>query len=472
MKNNIILATDAYKETHWRQYPENTRTVYSYLESRGGKYKDTVFFGLQVYLKKYLEGIVLAKEMIDEAQAFCAEVFGTDYFNRAGWDHILSQHGGRLPLRIKAVPEGTAVPIRNVLMTVENTDPKVPWLTNFMESLLLQACWYGTTVCTNSNHIKRLIQQYADQTGGSVGAFHLNDFGFRGVSSMESSGLGGAAHLVNFMGTDTLEAIRYAKEYYKAGPCGFSVMATEHSTTTIYGRKGEVLAYDNFLNICPKGIVSIVADSYDIYHAVKEIFGRTLREKVLARDGRVVIRPDSGHPPKMSVQCLEMLWEAFGGTSNEKGFKVLNPKVGVIYGDWMSYEMVDEVLMATTEAGYATCPENLVFGMGGALLQQVNRDTQKFAFKCCAADVGGEWRDVFKQPVTDSGKNSKKGRMKLVKVVGAHGFAYATAPEDHPMPDVMETVFEDGVIKKEYTFDEVKANAASAVKNASYFAKE
>lgn len=453
---NVILMTDAYKETHWNQYPKNTQVIYSYLESRGGKFPNTLFFGLQAYLKKYLVGEVLTSDMIEEAKDFCGKVFGTDkYFNIDGWNSLLDTWDGIIPLRIKAIPEGTIVPIHNALITVENMDYNYSWLTNFFESLLLQGVWYSTTVATLSWQIKQLIKKYANLTGGECGMFHLNDFGFRGVSSKESAGMGGMAHLINFLGTDNLEGIKYAMDYYNADVCGYSVSATEHSTTTIYGQENEGNALGHFIDSYPTGILSLVIDSYDSQNTVDNIIGNFLKDKILKRDGRVVVRPDSGHPPTMAVQCLESLSKNFGYTVNKAGYKVLNPKVGVIYGDGINYESIEEILIAVKAANFAIDPNNLVFGMGGALLQQINRDTQKFAFKCSSAKVDGVWRDVFKQPKTDSGKNSMRGRFKVIEKEGV----LITVGEDVVGEDKLCTVFENGELTKEFSFDEIKNNS-------------
>ena len=458
-KENIILLTDAYKETHWKQYPHGTKTVYSYFESRGGKFSETVFYGLQILLKKYLEGIVLEQWMIDEAEQELSEVFGTsEYFNRAGWEYILKEHGGKLPVRIKAVPEGTKVPYRNVMMTIENTDEKVPWITNFLETLLVQV-WYPTTVATLSAKIKEMGQRFADETSDNpVSPFLLNDFGFRGVSSVESAGIGGSAHLVSFSGTDTLHGITYAKRYYNAGPCGGSVMATEHSTTTIYGRENELEAYRTFIKACPEGLLSIVSDSYDFFKAL-EWFGTELKEEILARGqktgfAKFVVRPDSGNPIEMSLKAIQALDKHFGSTVNSKGYKVLNPKVGVIYGDGINYDSIKEILTEIRSKGYSI--DNIVFGMGGGLLQQVNRDTQKFAFKCSAANVGNKWVDVYKDPVTDKGKQSKKGKLKLIE----HEGEIQTVQEQENGDDLLEVVFENGNIVHLHTFGEVQERAS------------
>lgn len=433
-RQNFLVRTDAYKMTHWLQYPEKTQHVYSYLESRGGMFNDTVFFGLQYYINEYLSGPVFNQTDIEEAEAFSGEVFGhTRFFNRKGWQHILNKHGGHLPMYICAVPEGSVIPTRNVLMTMVNTDPAVPWLTNCLETLLLKV-WYPTTVSTLSYHIRKLIDGHAIRTGSRVSPYHLNDFGYRGVSSEESAAIGGAAHLVCFSGTDTLAGIDLAKKHYNAkiSP-GHSVMASEHSTTTIYGRDGELEAFGHFLDACPTGIISIVVDSYNTYRAVGELLGTKLKDRILARDGKVVIRPDSGVPEHMSVACLNLLDQSFGHTVNDAGFKVLNPKVGVIYGDGINYNSIGDILACTTGAGY--CTDNIVFGMGGGLLQQVNRDTQQFAIKCSAAMVDGEWRDVFKDPADGKAKSSKKGRLKLVVHEGSHGIGYATKPWETPTQD-------------------------------------
>lgn len=460
-KENIILLTDAYKLTHWKQYPPDTKRVYSYFESRGGKFNETVFYGLQILLKKYLEGQILEAWMIDEAEEFCKNMFGADYFNREGWDYILREHKGRLPVQIKAVPEGSKIPYRNVLMTIENTDEKVPWITNFLETLLVQV-WYPTTVATLSSKIKELGKRYAELTSDNpVSQFLLNDFGFRGTSSLESAGIGGSAHLISFQGTDTLHGITYAQRYYDADVCGNSVMATEHSTTTIYGKSGELEAYNRFIDECPEGILSVVSDSYNIFRAIKW-FGTELKEKILARGqktgfAKFVVRPDSGNPVEMSLKTVKLLDKYFGSTTNSKGFKVINPKVGVIYGDGINYDSIKEILETLKENGYSI--DNIVFGMGGGLLQQVNRDTQKFAFKCSAALRGDRWVDVYKDPVTDRGKQSKKGKLKLVPRHTPWERHYATVSSRSKEQDILKTVFENGNIVKEYTFEDIRKRA-------------
>jgi nicotinamide phosphoribosyltransferase len=457
---NKLKLSDAYKYTHWVQYPKDTKTIYSYFESRGGEFDNTVFFGLQYLLIQYLEGQFFTQEDLDEAEPFINSIFGQNFFNRKGWQHILDKHNGHLPVRIKAAPEGLPIEKRNVLITMENTDPEVPWLTNWLETMLVQ-CWYPITVATLSREIKKIIYKAAEETGSDVNnPFWLNDFGFRGVSSIESAGWGDMAHLVNFAGTDTVIGIDFAKHFYDAtGLIGASVMATEHSTTTSWGREFEGDFYRNLLDNTPDdAIVSVVIDSFDALAAVS-FFGTELKEKVLSRTAPVVFRPDSGVPWEMIVDVLQTAWAHFGGTTNDKGYAVLNPSVRVIYGDGINYESIGRILDSVIKAGYAI--ENICFGMGGALLQQLNRDTHKFAFKCSAIDRNGVWHDVYKDPITDTGKRSKRGRLGLVR--SGDEFKTVAEREAYPDPfislDVLELVFENGKVVKKYTFDEVRANA-------------
>lgn len=450
MQDNIILLTDSYKISHHKQYPPDTETVYSYFESRGGAWKDTVFFGLQYLIKQYLEGQVVTREKIDEAKDILTGHLGNeDIINLEGWEYILKEHNGYLPIEIKAVPEGTVVPTSNVLMTVENTDPKCFWLTNYVESLLVQ-CWYPTTVATLSREMKKMLKSNLNMTGSDAGLdFMLHDFGFRGVSSVESSMLGGAGHLLNFRGTDTLSALVMARKYYGAGIAGFSIPASEHSTMTSWN--DEEKAMENMLDTYPTGLVACVSDSYDIYNACSEIWGEKLKDKILNRDGVLIVRPDSGDPCEVVVKCLDILGDKFGYETNEKGFKVLNPKIRMIQGDGCNYDMVDKILSVMGRAGWAA--ENLAFGMGGALLQQMDRDTLSFAFKCSAIKRNGEWSDVFKNPITASNKASKKGQLKLVKTdKGLQTYRKISGHNDRD--NVLETVFLNGELQNETTFDE------------------
>jgi len=456
---NTLFLADSYKISHHLQYPPDTTTIFSYFESRGGKWDQTIFFGLQYILKKHLCGVVVTKEMIDEAEVFFNEHFKSNIFNRTGWEHILNKHGGKLPVRIRAVPEGSLVPTRNVLFTVENTDPEVAWLTNYLETVLVQA-WYPITVATNSWACKKLIIEYMERSADTLDGvpFMLHDFGYRGVSSVETAGIGGAAHLVNFSGTDTVAGLLVARETYGADMAGFSVPATEHSTMTTWGREGEEEAIRSILGKV-KGPVAVVVDSYDIWN-VLNLLGGELKGLVEARgkDGFLGVRPDSGDPKEMVIKVLDILGEKFEYTINAKGFRVLPEYLKVIQGDGISYDSLGPIMESVVNGGWSV--ENLTFGSGGALLQRLDRDTQKCAFKCSMAVVGGEEREVFKDPITDHGKKSKKGRLVLVR--DGEKWSTVTEGERGDREDQLVTVFENGTMIKEWEWEEVKARAMKA----------
>ena len=460
LAKNLILNTDSYKVSMFKQYPAGTTGVYSYIESRGGRYNATVMFGLQAFIKEYL------LEPITQADIDIADEILTAHgepFNREGWEYILSAHGGYLPVVIKSVPEGTVVPVKNVLATIENTDPKAFWLTTWLETALLRAVWYGTTVATQSYTIKQVILDYLERTGDPTTIdFKLHDFGARGVSSMESAGIGSAAHLVNFMGTDTITGVLFAREYYNAGIAGFSIPAMEHSTVTSWGREGEVDAYRNMLNnfATPGSVLAVVSDSYDIFNAAEKLWGEELRQQVIDSGATVVIRPDSGDPEIVCRKLVQILGDKFGYTTNAKGFKVLN-NVRIIQGDGINEHTVRCILGSFQAYGWSA--DNIAFGMGGALLQIVNRDTQEFAMKCSSAEINGKWVDVQKDPSTDSGKRSKKGRVTL----WTSGGEFQSAVEQPKgwtdkglgWVEALEVVYRDGKLIQEITFEEVRANA-------------
>jgi nicotinamide phosphoribosyltransferase len=405
--HNLILKTDSYKLSMPVQYPEGTDIVYSYIEARGGQYPKTLYAGLQPFLREYLSQKI-TKEMVDEAEVII-KAHGEPFY-REGWAYIVDELDGYLPLQIRAIDEGTVVETGTVLVTVENTDPKCFWLTTHIETMLLRAIWYVTTVATNSWTSKQLIKEYLEETGDpALINFKLHDFGARGVSSGESAMLGGMAHLMNFMGTDTIEGILGAMRYYDAPVCGFSIPAMEHSTVTSWGKDHEADAFRNMLKryAKPGALVACVSDSYDIMNATKNIWGKELKDEVIKSGAIVVVRPDSGKPSVVVTDVVRALDDAFGSVLNEKGYKVLN-NVRVIQGDGITTDTIRSILFSLKTAGYSA--DNVAFGQGGALLQQVNRDTSMFAMKCSAIHVNGEWRDVFKDPVGDSSKKSKKGR--------------------------------------------------------------
>ncbi|WMN12490.1 nicotinate phosphoribosyltransferase [Marivirga salinae] len=476
-RNNLILLADAYKYSHHKLYYPGTNKVYSYLESRGGKFNSTVFYELQYFIKEYLEGIAFTQQDLDEAIPILKEVFGRDdVFDPSKFQYILDEYDGKLPIRIKAVPEGTEVPVSNVLLTIENTDPNCFWLTNFLESLLMQV-WYPITVATISKEIKKVLTNFYRETasnGAEAGIdYVLNDFGLRGVSSVESAGLGGSAHLVNFQGSDTIIGSVLAQKYYNTSTIyGKSVPATEHSICTLLGEKGELDIFKHVLNSFPTGIVACVSDSYNIFKACEEYWGEDLKTQIMEREGVLVIRPDSGDPIKTLLRIFDILFEKFGYTINEKGFKVLPPQVRVIQGDGVNYDAIKDIFQALKENQISA--ENLVLGMGGALLQKLDRDTQKFALKCSYAEISGEGVIVKKNPtemdengnITESFKKSKGGRLKLIKSEGA--FKTVNEHEYPEIKDELVTVFENGEIIQDWTFEQVRANANNTFNDKLY----
>lgn len=472
MLDNIVLMTDSYKFSHYKQYPQGTTHVYDYFESRGGKYSKVIFFGLQYFLKRYLSKPI-TQEDVEIAKVICDFHMGPNLFNYDMWTHIVNEHGGYLPVEIKALPEGTVLSVKNLLASIVNTDPKCYSLPGHLETLLMKV-WAPITVSTTSLEGKKIIKKYLEETADNLDGllFKLHDFGYRGVSSEESAGVNGMAHLMNFAGTDTVSALVYALMYYggngvnslptiveklKAGTLampGFSIPATEHSTMTTLGPKGEYRQLDNFIDVYSESpIKACVADSYNIYEFIDYLGTQTDRLK----DGHVfVVRPDSGDPVKMSLECVQLLDQKFGHTLVAKGrYKLLN-KTRVIYGDGISdTSVIEKILENAKQAGYSA--DNFAFGMGGGLLQKNDRDTQKFAIKCAAATINGELFEVSKNPITDPGKVSKKGYQDVIKV----GSEYKTIQiKDYHSPNPesqLVTVYRNGVILQDYTIEEVRA---------------
>lgn len=461
--SNFILNTDGYKPSHYLQYPDGTEQVYSYIESRGGEYDELVFFGLQAFIKEYLEGPIITRAMINEAEDFFA-AYG-EPFNKEGWEYILNRHNGCLPIRIDAVKEGTIVPVKNILVSVTNTDPKCFWLTSYVETALLRAIWYPTTVTTVSWRIKQLIKNALMETADNLNGlpFKLHDFGARGVSSLESAAIGGMAHLASgFMGSDTISGVLAANRYYgvSVGLSAYSIPAAEHSTTTILGREGEKKQFARMIEKFAKkdALFAVVSDSYDIMEACKT-WGTTFKQTLIDSGATLVVRPDSGDPVVVSVAVLHELDKWFGSTINTKGYKVLN-NVRMIYGDGINEVTIRGILLNAKMAGFSA--DNIAFGMGGALLQHMNRDTCKFAMKASAALIDGEWVDVFKDPITDPGKKSKTGRMGLYvsRLTGEfRTIRTDTLTIDSEWIPMMDVVFVDGRLVRNQTLDEVRGLA-------------
>ncbi len=452
--DNLILDTDSYKASHFLQYPPGMTAMFSYIESRGGRYDRTVFFGLQYILKKYMTQRVTI-EMVREADGFF-RAHG-EPFPREGWEYIVRDLDGRLPLKIRAVAEGSVVPTHNVLVTAESTDPRVFWIVGWLETMLMRV-WYPITVSTQSYFIKQEIlaalEKSSDDAWSEIG-FKLHDFGSRGVSSRESAEIGGMAHLVNFMGSDTIAGVWAANHFYHSDMAAFSIPAAEHSTITAWGKKREVDAYRNMLHqfATPGAILACVSDSYDLENAVQNLWGSALREQVIASGATLVIRPDSGDPPTIVRRTLEQLDAAFGHMVNTKGYRVLN-HVRVIQGDGINQNSIRAILQNVMEGGYSAT--NVTFGMGGALLQQLNRDTQKFAMKLSAVVINDKALPAFKDPVTDPGKKSKAGRLDLIQT--ENGYETIVLPGAEPdARSAMRTVFENGELRIDETLDTIRA---------------
>ena len=470
---NFILLTDSYKQTHDPLYPDSVETVYSYMESRvGAKYPFVLFSGLQPILKKFFEGVVVTREKIEEAADVCTWHFGDESkFNRAGWEHILNEYGGKLPIRIKAIKEGQKIPTGNVLMTIENIGgKKTRWLVSHCETILTHV-WYPTTVGTKSKYIKDIFKKYGKICGFEDILFHCHDFGFRGASSVESSEIGGAAHLINFLGTDTMSALSYIQKYYGMSKnIAFSVVASEHSIATSEGELKEIDYLDRMLDKNPNGILSIVADSYNIERFVKE-YVASRKDKIVSRceDNknaglhRTVIRPDSprynGETPWEQCVWLHNELEKIFGSTLSNGFKRLPNCIGVIYGDGLSTEQIEEIYSKLVEFGWSI--SNMVVGQGGGLLQKnCDRDIQRFAIKCSYQVQNGVGVNVQKNPL-DKTKSSKSGMLKLIKNFDLEGKCqYKTINHYHPLfydyEDQLDLVFESGEIKRFQNFEEIR----------------
>lgn len=460
MSKNIILSTDSYKHSHFIQYPPGAKFVSSYIEARRGSDKDQIlqFFGLQAFIKEYLMKPI-TEETIGEA-ASVLEGHGLP-FNEGDWNIILDEHRGFLPLEIQALSEGSVVPRGVPLVQIRNTDPRFPWLTSFVETALLRAIWYPSSVATLSFITKAIIydalRRTSDDPEGQI-MFKLHDFGARGVSSSESAGIGGAAHLLNFRGSDTIEALDHIhKFYYPNGVPGFSIPASEHSTMTSWGKDREVDAYRNMLDEFGHGLFSIVSDSYDLFNAVDNIFGKELKDEILALEGTLVVRPDSGDPIETPVAVVKKLWDAFGGTTNSKGYKVLSPKVRVIQGDGMNGISIARLVTRMVEEGFSI--DNIAFGMGGGLLQGHMRDDMRFAMKANAIDFGNGWVDVQKKPATDPMKASKAGRQAVIMDDNLNYKAVREDDLEENGVNFLTTIYKDGRHLDVQLWDEMTAFA-------------
>lgn len=460
MNRNILLATDSYKTSHYLQYPEGAQVVSSYIEARGSKDADFTFamtVGIQAYINEYLLKPFSRLDLEEAKEVF--EAHGVP-FNYKGFKYILDTHGGYMPVEITAIPEGTIVPLSIPLVQIHNTDKNVPWLTSYLETSLLRAIWYPTTVATNSMIIRRYLKGYAEASMDEPNVdFKLHDFGARGVSSSESAAIGGAAHLMTgALGTDTVESLLYLKRNYASGMPGFSIPAAEHSTITTWGDKGETEAFrNNIKKFDGEGkIFAVVSDSYNIDNAIDNIWGGDLIDEVKNLKGTLVVRPDSGDPLTEPVRIVQKLMEVFGYTFNTKGFKVLPSFVRVIQGDGITKDSIKVILNNLCEANLSL--DNIAFGMGGGMLQLLNRDDLQFAMKANSIIIDKVSRDVYKQPQTDLGKSSKAGMQSVYKLDGKF-ISTRKGLLSKSFSDYLQLVYRNGESYSPTTLDEIRERA-------------
>lgn len=466
MKLSPEMMIDGYKLGHRKQYPEDTRRVYSNWTPRGSRVdgqEDVVLFGLQYFLQRFMMD-ELWKNFFDQPKdqilkRYESRVGGYLGPNNVGVDHIAALHDlGYVPLLFSSVPEGTRVPLRAPMFVVENTLDDFFWLTNYYETLLSSSIWQACTSATTAYRFRKLLNRWAETTGGDPDfvQWQGHDFSFRGLPGVEAAAVSGAAHLLSFTGTDTLPALDFIDQYYRIDEpedylVGGSVAATEHSVMCAGGEHSEFETINRLLDIHPSGILAVVSDTWDLWRVLTQILPR-LKDKIMARDGKYVTRPDSGNPadilcgnPKAEPGSpehkgvVELLWEVFGGTCNMKGQHTLDSHVGAIYGDAIHYQRADEIMSRLSAKGFAS--DNVVFGIGSFSYQLVTRDTYGFAMKGTWADIGGVGHDLFKKPVTDSGeKFSAVGRLALTPCFNV----LERATEEQEKASLMQPIWRDG----------------------------
>jgi nicotinamide phosphoribosyltransferase len=459
LKPNLILTTDSYKLSHPFSYSPKMEAQYSYGEPRTRNGRKIVVAGIKMALVKYFTNPVTMDD-VDEAEKF-ARLHG-EPFKRSAWEKVVNVYGGKLPVTIRAISEGAVVPSSMPIYSIECTDPDLAWLPSQLETLFQRAVWYPTTIASNDYYIKGVIRNFYEKTGVPVEAadFALHDFGGRGVTCGEQAEIGGCAHLFNFKGSDTIEGVRAANYYYNCEMAGFSVPATEHSVQCSFSLDDdtgsgdlEYLRHQLKVLSTPGGIVSIVIDGYDVYRAAAYLCNE-LKQDVIDCGAKVVFRPDSGDMFEVVPRLLEMQAAAFGYTVNQRGYKVIN-NVGIIQGDGVNSEAIEKMLKIITDMGYAA--NSVVFGSGGALLQKVDRDTYKFAQKASAIMVDGEWIGISKNPVTDPGKMSKKGRVTTLRSFMTGEFMVGdlsnSDSRDSEWVDMLEVVYQNGEISQ-FVLDE------------------
>lgn len=454
-RENFILRSDSYGWSHpemYRAIPDETRGLFAYLEARpGGEYPQTVWCGLQYILQRYLEGVRVTEQDLNEASVVDSWHFAKPQLHILGWRHIIEHHGGRLPLSIKAAPEGSVIPVGNALMTVESTDPACAWLVGAIEPIL-EKVWYPMAVATKSWHTRCALERLVRETGGERGAsnYMLHDFGYRGVSSEESAEIGAGAHLLSgAKGTDTIVGMRWLQDWYGAGT-GFahSVAASQHSIMTLDGRAGELAIAKEIIRTHEGQILSLVADSYDYYRFVRAMIAN--KDLIDYHKVQLVLRPDSLTPEHTTPEAV-VLWTLHQLSSKLPITKTqtghIRTAYKVLWGDGLDAEAIERVARAAVAEGYAA--DNLVFGMGGGLLQKVHRDTNRVAYKVSARLTDAEWIPMAKDPL-DPSKRSKAGRLTLTRVNGHY-----KTESDTFGKSVMREVFRNGLVMQQWTYEQV-----------------
>lgn len=490
MQINPLTGMDFYKGDHRNQYPKGTLEVSSNFTPRSNKWADeiapridnkVVVYGLQFFIKDFLMDIWVNgffKQPKEKVVAYYKRRMDNALGEGAiTMEHIEALHDlGYLPIKIKALPEGERSPIGVPQLTIVNTHPDEDvffWLTNYLESVMSCYLWKLTTNATTAFEYKQILTKYAKKTGTPLDfvQFQAHDFSLRGLSGIYDAKASGSAHLTSFYGTDTVPAIDFLEEFYNAdvtkGPVGFSVPATEHSVMCMGEEEHELDTFRRLINdIYPKGIVSIVSDTWDFWQVISE-YTIELKNDIMSRDGKVVFRPDSGdpvdiicgdtHAPTDSPEykgAVEVLWDVFGGTT-ENGFKTLDSHVGLIYGDSITLERAETILSRLMAKGFAS--GNIVFGVGSYTYQYVTRDNHGFAMKATSGVVNGERREIFKNPKTDDGiKKSAKGLLRVEKLNGTY-VLYDQQTVEQETQGELKVVYIDGKLIVDHTLDEIRA---------------
>lgn len=481
---NALFLTDGYKTGHHMQYPENTEEVYSNLTARSNKHaprgcEHVVSAGQQFlvrWLKEYFDEnffkrdkAEVCEEMQREMQMYLGAPYSILHFQQL---HDL----GYLPIEVKALPEGVEVPIRVPILTIKNTLSGFYWITNYLESIISATLWQVVTSATIALRYKRILTEFAVQTDSrsiEFVNFQGHDFSMRGMGGLSSVMMSGIGHAFSFSGSDSLPVIHAMRKYYDAKDFVIgSVNATEHSVMCAGTKRDELGTFKRLMEVHPEGILSIVSDTWDLWRVVTE-FLPALKKEILKRDGKIVIRPDSGNPVDIICGTLphheyphydrisfeqagvvELLWDVFGGTTNDQGYKVLDPHIGAIYGDSITPDVAGNMCARLAEKGFATT--NVVLGIGSYTYQYNTRDTFGMAMKATSVVVDGERRDIFKDPVTDDGtKKSAKGLLKVSRISGAYRLIDQVS-EDEEKQGELKTIFKDNVFYNQTTLEEVR----------------